>query len=57
MAAELKKTMDLNVELIRGRGGVFKVRVGEEIVAQKTMQGFPSPEEVVAAVRLSLIHI
>lgn len=43
--------MNVEVELIRGHGGVFKVRVGEAIVAQKAMGVFPTEEQVVAAVR------
>ncbi len=51
MAAHLEQALGVDAELVRGHGGVFKVYVDDVIVAQKTLDGFPTPEECEAAVR------
>jgi predicted Rdx family selenoprotein len=40
--------------LIRGSGGVFEVAVNGEVVAKKTLDGFPLSQDIVAAVRKKL---
>lgn len=51
----MEAALGLRPELIKGRGGVFKVRVGDRVVAEKTrMHGFPSDEACVAAVRAAV---
>lgn len=42
----------MNVELVRGSGGIYTVEVGGAIVARKTLDlGFPTEKQVVDAVR------
>lgn len=50
----LKQALDVPVELIRGHGGVFKVRVDGAIVAEKAMGVFPTEPQIVEAVRGAL---
>jgi predicted Rdx family selenoprotein len=51
-AAAIKQQLREDVELVKGSGGIFVVEVDGRIVARKTAErGFPSDEEVVAAVR------
>ena len=54
MAAHLKQTLNVDAELVRGHGGVFKVYVGDAVVARKTFDGFPTAEQCEAAVRAAL---
>ena len=54
MADRLREELSIEAELVRGRGGVFVVSVNGACVARKTYEGFPSPEEVVEAVRAAL---
>ena len=53
MVAELKDSFDdVDVELVRGGGGVFTVTVdGREVWNKRQTGRFPSPGEVVAALR------
>lgn len=44
----------MDAKLVRGSGGIFEVAVDGKVVAKKTLDGFPSPEEIVAAVRAAL---
>lgn len=39
---------------MRGGRGIFEVKVDGIVVAKKTLDGFPSEEEIVAAVRKML---
>lgn len=51
MAAELKDTLNLDAELIRGGGGIFDVAVDGVVVYSKAQTGrFPSPGEVPKAI-------
>lgn len=50
----LRSELGSEVELIKGRGGIFDVRVDGRSVAKKTLDGFPTEEEIVAAVRAAL---
>lgn len=49
-AAALQSQCKLEVGLVPGTGGVFKVMVGDKTVAQRAKGQFPSSEEIVAAV-------
>lgn len=51
MAAQLKKELDVDAELIVGQSGEFTVWVDDTKVAEKSWGRFPDPAEVVAAVR------
>lgn len=54
MAAHIEEATGQSVELVRGGRGVFKVFVGDQVVAQKTLEGFPEPEVCVRAVMKAL---
>ena len=51
MAAQLKRDLNLDAEIIVGRRGEFTVWVGERKVAEKTAGGFPLDAAIVEAVR------
>ncbi|MBN1466678.1 Rdx family protein [candidate division KSB1 bacterium] len=47
MAAEIKKALDVDVELIRSDGGVFEVREENVLIFSKKALGrFPTTEEI-----------
>lgn len=50
-AAALEEQLGVPVELVPGKGGVFRVYVNEEEVISRAKGYFPSPAEIVAAVR------
>ncbi|MCA9491006.1 MAG: Rdx family protein [Myxococcales bacterium] len=51
-AAAIKQELGMNVELVRGSGGIYTVEVGGAIVARKTLDhGFPTDDQVVQAVK------
>ena len=54
MADRLREDLQIEPELIKGRGGIFEVAVDGTVVAKKTYGGFPTEDEVVEAVRGSL---
>lgn len=54
MAALIEKDAGGSVELIEGKRGEFTVWVGEELVAEKSADGFPSDQDAAAAVRRAL---
>lgn len=54
MAAHIEAATGRSVELVRGGRGVFNVRVGDNVVIQKTLDGFPAPEACVRAVQDAL---
>lgn len=55
MAAAIKKSTGADVEIVEGRRGEFTIWVEDLLVAQKDDNlGFPSEEEVVAAVKQAL---
>jgi len=43
------------VTLVRGGGGIFEVRVDGRLVTKKTLDGFPSDDDCVAAVRTAVV--
>ena len=51
MAALIKDELGADSELIEGGRGEFTVWVGDEVVAKKDSQGFPSDEDALAAVK------
>jgi hypothetical protein len=51
VAAELKKRLGVRSTLIEGDRGEFTVWVGPAKVAEKRSGEFPTPEEVVEAVK------
>ena len=51
MAALIKAELGADSEIIEGGRGEFTVWVGDEVVAKKDLQGFPSDEEALAAVK------
>jgi selenoprotein W-related protein len=54
MAQELLSTFEgdvAEVALVPGRGGVFVVRVGDEVVWDRSRHGFPEPTAVKRLVR------
>ena len=54
MAAVLEENLGEKAELVEGNRGEFTVWVGEERVAGKDAMGFPSEQDVLAAVRKAL---
>lgn len=54
MAAEITEKTGAPVALESGARGEFTVWVGEQVVARKTVDGFPQPEDVAARVQAQL---
>ena len=54
MGALLEKKTGHQAKLEKGSGGIFEVSVHGQVVAQKGPSGFPSDDEIVAAVEASL---
>jgi selenoprotein W-related protein len=50
-AAAIKQELGLDAILIKGGRGIFEVKVDGNTVARKTLDGFPTPDEIVASVR------
>ena len=46
--------MGVEANLVRGSGGIFEVSVNDEVVAKKTLNGFPLSQDIVEAVRKKL---
>lgn len=53
-AAALRARLRLDVNLIPGKGGIFEVRVGDQLVAKRAQGHFPDNEQIVAAVSSAL---
>ncbi len=51
MAAELKKEIGVDAELVVGSSGEFTVWLDDKKVVDKAGGRFPTPEDVVAALR------
>ena len=48
----IKKTFDVDSELVRGAGGIFVVSAGSQVVFSKKLEGrFPTESEVVEKLR------
>lgn len=54
MAAALKQDLDLEASLVTGHSGIFEVAVDGNVVAAKSLSGFPTEQQVVDAVRAAL---
>ena len=54
MAAELKQKTGLDAQLKVGSSGEFTVWLDDKLVAEKKYGLFPSPDDVVAAVKAAL---
>ena len=50
MADELRSNLNIEARLEVGRSGEFTVWVNGKLAAQKTIDGFPTPEECVSGV-------
>ena len=52
MAAEIKKELGIDSQLVRGSGGIFDISVDNKRIFSKKEQGrFPSEKEVVEQLR------
>ncbi len=54
MADALREALGVEATLIPGSRGIFEVAVDGQVVAKKTLDGFPEPEACVEAVRAAL---
>ena len=54
MAAEVEREIGLAAELVVGRSGEFTVWLDGKLIAEKKAGLFPSPEDVVAAVKAAI---
>jgi hypothetical protein len=54
VAAEVKRVTGLDAELVVGGSGEFTVWLDDKLVAEKKWGKFPSPEDVVAAVKAAV---
>jgi len=54
VAALIKDELGIDSELLEGGRGEFTVWVGDEVVAKKDTEGFPSDEEAFAAVKRAM---
>lgn len=50
----MREELGLNTTLVKGRSGIFVVKVDDIVVAQKTLFGFPSEQQILEAVRAAL---
>ena len=53
-ATELREHLGVAATLKAGTGGIFEVRVGDEVVTKRTKGHFPDAGDIVAAVRKAL---
>ncbi|MGL3211508.1 SelT/SelW/SelH family protein [Bradyrhizobium sp. BR 1433] len=49
-AALLRERLGVDATLIPGEGGIFEVKLGDEVVARRAKGHFPDAAEIVAAV-------
>jgi len=50
VADALRDQLGVQVELVAGKGGIFEIAVDGKMVARRRRDGFPSEDEIVAAV-------
>ena len=55
MAALIKDELGFDSEVTEGARGEFTVWVGDQVVAKKDPEGFPSDEDALAAVRRAVM--
>jgi selenoprotein W-related protein len=53
-AAALRQQIQVAADLVPGKGGIFEVQVGDEVVAKRRKGHFPDSAEIVAAVAAAL---
>jgi len=51
VAALIKDQLGIDSEVIEGGRGEFTIWVGDQVVAKKDAEGFPSDEDALAAVK------
>ena len=49
-SAAIAKELSVTATLVPGRGGIFEVRVGDNVVTKRSKGHFPDTAEIVAAV-------
>ncbi|OKO80706.1 hypothetical protein AC629_26860 [Bradyrhizobium sp. NAS80.1] len=49
-AAALHQQLAIESDLVPGTGGIFQVKLGDQIVASRSKGHFPATDEIVAAV-------
>jgi hypothetical protein len=54
VAALIKDTLGIDAELSEGGRGGFTVWVGDDVVARKDAEGFPTEDQALAAVQAAL---
>jgi hypothetical protein len=54
VAAELKKAVGVEAQLLRGDSGEFTIWLDDQLVSEKKNGQFPSPESVVEAVKAAM---
>jgi hypothetical protein len=54
VAAELKKSVGVDAQLLRGGSGEFTIWLDDKLVAEKKNGQFPSPDSVVEAVKAAM---
>lgn len=54
MADVLKQELGIEAELSKGSNGIFTVAVDGDVVAKKTLDGFPTTDQIVASVKARL---
>ncbi len=53
-AQRLKEELGVAAELVPGKGGIFEVRVGDDVVAKRVKGHFPDADQIAAAVGKAL---
>jgi selenoprotein W-related protein len=53
-ATALQEELALAATLVPGKGGIFEIRVGDEVVAKRLQGHFPDTAEIVKAVTAAL---
>jgi hypothetical protein len=51
VAAEIKRATGLDTQLVVGKSGEFTVWLDDNLIAEKKLGMFPSPDAVVAALK------
>lgn len=54
MAAEIKRAMGMETQLVVGKSGEFTVWLDDKLIAEKKLGMFPSPDAVVAELKRAL---
>lgn len=54
LTVRINTELGLETDLIPGGGGIYKVEMNNQIVAQKTANGFPEEDEIIQLLQQSL---